>query len=267
LENSKSFNVSGKFIEKMLPSLKISIITVSLNSSSFIEKAIKSLRSQTYPNVEHIVIDGGSTDGTLDIIKKYIDSIEYYISEPDSGIYNAMNKGISASTGDIVFFLNSDDYFADDRVLEDVASVFQKNPDIDIVFGNQIFDYEKKMLIKKQSFEVTRKQLARMTIQHQTLFARKIVFQLTGGFLEEYEVVADYDWILNVFLEHKCRFQYLDREISVMSTQGKSWSTNFEKERIEVMKKYFSNYEIFRFRMIPQKIKNFKKLVESKIIN
>ena len=247
----------------MRPSLKISIITVSLNSVSFIEKAIKSLRFQTYPNIEHIVIDGGSTDGTLDIIKKYIDGIEYFISEPDSGIYNAMNKGISASTGDIVFFLNSDDYFADDRVLEDVVFVFLKNPDIDIVFGNQIFDYGKKMMVKKQSFEVNRKQLARMTIQHQTLFARKIVFQQTKGFSEEYKVVADYDWILNVFLVYKCRFHYLDREVSVMSTQGKSWTTNFEKERIKVMKKYFNNYEILRFRIIPQKIKNFKKLIES----
>ena len=118
---------------------KVSIITVCLNCSMHIRKAIESVISQTYPLIEYVIIDGASTDGTVEIIEKYRDRIAHFISEPDTGLYNAMNKGIGAATGDILFFLNADDYFADENVVADVADVFSKNPDIDIVFGNQIF--------------------------------------------------------------------------------------------------------------------------------
>jgi len=241
---------------------KASIITVCLNAVSAIEKAINTVRSQTCPNIEHIIIDGGSTDGTLDTIKKYIDGISHFISEPDRGLYDAMNKGIKVATGDVLFFLNSDDYFGDDRVVEDVLRVFNENRDIEIVFGNQIFDHGNKTKIKKQSFKVTREQLARMTIQHQTIFARRNLFEQTEGFSEEYKVVSDYDWILKVFLVYDCKYLYLDREISVMSTQGLSWTTDYEKERIRVMKRYFSDYEIFRYRVIPQRIRDISSFLK-----
>ena len=242
---------------------KVSIITVCLNCSMHIRKAIESVISQTYPLIEYVIIDGASTDGTVEIIEKYRDRIAHFISEPDTGLYNAMNKGIGAATGDILFFLNADDYFADENVVADVADVFSKSPDIDIVFGNQIFGFGGRSAIKKQSFKISRRQLAGMTIQHQTIFAKKRVFELTGYFSEGYKIVSDYDWIIRAFLVRKCKYLYIDREISVMSTNGKSWVTNFEKERVRAMKKYFSNYEIWRYRMIPYKIARLKQFIRA----
>jgi len=233
----------------------VSIITVCLNASGVIETAIESVRSQTYPDIEHIVIDGGSTDGTLDIIEKYIDSISYFVSEPDRGIYNAMNKGIDAATGDIIFFLNSDDRFFDDGVVKDIADVFNSSPDIDIVFGNQIFVYARNRILKKQSFEVMRHQLAKTTILHQSLFTRRKVFGSTNGFSENYQIVSDYEWVIKAFLIHKFRYFYVDRTICVVSGQGISSTTDFEKERITVMRKYFTSYEILRCRVVPQMIR------------
>jgi len=104
---------------------KVSIITVVYNNRNFIETAIKSVLSQTYKNIEYIVIDGGSKDGTKEIIEKFKDKISEFISEPDKGIYDAMNKGLKLATGDIVGILNSDDFYADKFVLEKVAKKFQ----------------------------------------------------------------------------------------------------------------------------------------------
>ena len=103
--------------------LTVSIITASLNAEAHIEGAIKSVAAQPYPHVEHVIIDGGSTDGTLEVVDRYRDRIGYFVSEPDGGIYNAMNKGIEAAGGDILYFLNADDSFCDDQVVEDVVSV------------------------------------------------------------------------------------------------------------------------------------------------
>ena len=114
---------------------KISIITVVKNNKSFIEKNILSLLRQKYKNYEHIIIDGGSTDGTYEIVDKYKKSISSFISEKDQGIYYAMNKGLDLATGDIIGILNSDDYFYDDA-LDIVQSYFEKNPEIDFLFGS-----------------------------------------------------------------------------------------------------------------------------------
>ena len=233
--------------------LTFSVITVCLNAQETIEKSITSARNQIYPNIEYMVIDGGSKDDTVNIVNRNNRKISYFISEPDNGIYSAMNKGIQSSNGDILFFLNADDYFADPNVLTDVAAVFTENPATDLVYGNQIFKAGDRQSLKKQSFLISRKQLARMTIQHQTIFARKKLFDETNGFSEKYAIVSDYEWILKVFLELKCRYRYIDRDISVMSTSGMSWSYDFEKERILAMKPFFSFWEILKWRILPHK--------------
>ncbi len=124
--------------------MKISIITVCFNSSKTIEKTFQSILNQTYTNIEHIVIDGGSSDSTVDIIKKYKKSIARFVSEPDKGLYDAMNKGIKLASGDIVGILNSDDIYTDKKVLENVAR-FHENNNIEVSFGNiiQLTDYGK----------------------------------------------------------------------------------------------------------------------------
>jgi glycosyltransferase involved in cell wall biosynthesis len=223
---------------------KVSIITVSLNAGSDIERAIKSVHSQSYPNIEHIIIDGGSTDGTLDIIKKYLDDTDYFVSEADNGIYHAMNKGIKAATGDVLFFLNSDDYFVDVTVVEDIINCFLEKPDVDIVFGNLIFEVGENKVHKKQPPEITRKYLGKTTILHQSVFAKRGVFRLTGNFSEDYKVVSDYEWMLKVFLKNRCKYLYCDRDIAVVSTRGLSSTTAWEAERISVMREYFNYYEL-----------------------
>ena len=117
--------------------LKVSIITVSLNNAEYIEACIKSVINQDYKNIEYIVIDGGSTDGTIDIIKKYKDKINVWISEPDEGMYDAINKGISISSGDIIGILHSDDLYIDEHVIGNVVQEFRNN--IDSVYADLVY--------------------------------------------------------------------------------------------------------------------------------
>ena len=238
----------------------VSIITASLNAASQIERAIQSVAAQTYPHIEHVIIDGGSTDGTLEIIQRYQDKVGYCVSEPDSGIYNAMNKGIRSATGDVLFFLNADDRFCDQRVVEDVVSVFSAAPDLEVVYGNLVWDLSGKMVTKKQPHTITRASLAAATILHQTVFARKHVFDATDGFSEQYRVVSDYEWMMKVFIRDTRKYRYYDRDMAVMGTQGLSWTTpDWESERIEAMKPYFSTYEILRYRVWPRRTQRTRK--------
>jgi len=239
----------------------VSVITVCLNAQGTIQRTIDSVQNQTYPKIDYLVIDGGSNDETINIVQRNINKIDFFLSEPDKGIYNAINKGIRHVNGDVLFFLNADDYFADENVLAAAATVFNQNPVIDLVYGNQIFDHGDRHSWKRQTFRITRKQLAHMTIQHQTIFARKWLFDITDGFSEKYRIVSDYDWILKVFLGVKCRYCHIDRDISVMSTSGLSWSTDFEKERIQVMKNYYSFGEILRWRIIPNLLQKLSKII------
>lgn len=228
----------------------LSVITICLNAAEHIEAALRSVQSQTYPNIEHIIIDGGSTDGTIDIIERYRDSIAYFVSEPDDGLYAAMNKGIKAATGEILFFLNADDVFCDENVASDVMAAFSKASRLDVVYGDQQFNREGRMVGSHQPKVVTREFLRDGTILHQTVFARRKVFQDTNGFSERYRVVSDYEWMLKVFLG-EYEYRHLDRMIVIFCTDGRSWSTKWEGERREVMRAYYSLWEILIFRTIP----------------
>ena len=240
---------------KQMPENRISIITASLNAAAHIERAIQSVAAQTYPHIEHVIIDGGSTDGTLQIIERHRDSRGYFVSEPDRGIYSAMNKGIKAATGDVFFFLNADDCLCDEQVVEDVTSVFDAAPDLEVVYGNLVWDLSGKMVRKKQPSTITRASLAAATILHQTVFARKHVFDATDGFSERYKVVSDYDWMMKVFIRDGRKYRYYDRDIAVMGTQGLSWtSADWEDERIQAMRAYFTTWEILRYRVWPRRL-------------
>jgi glycosyltransferase involved in cell wall biosynthesis len=235
--------------------LVVSIITASLNAEAHIERAIKSIAAQTYLHIEHVIIDGGSSDGTLEIVQRYRDKIGYFVSEPDRGIYNAMNKGIRAASGDILYFLNADDHFCDDQVVEDIVSVFDGSPELEVVYGNLLWDVSGKLVRKKQPAVLTRASLAAATILHQTVFARQHVFEATDGFSERYRVVSDYDWMLKVFIRDQRNYRYTDRDVAVMGTQGLSWSTSdWERERIQAMKPYLTTFEILRYRVWPRRM-------------
>lgn len=240
-------------------SIKISIITVCLNAEDTIKDTIITVNEQTYPNIEHIFIDGDSTDNTLEIIKKY--SVKNkIISEKDSGIYNAMNKGIKIAEGEIIFFLNADDYFCDINVVQDMITKFIDNPKLEAVYGNITWDIDGNLVKQTQPSEITRRYLARKTILHQSLFVRKKLFDFYGYFSEFYKVVSDYEWILRIFLNKNINYKYINRDIAVMNTKGISWTTDWEAERLDVMKKYFNFLEIILYRMIPMKCTTFPNL-------
>lgn len=207
---------------------------------------------QQYSRIEHVIIDGGSTDGTLDEIDAFRNDIDYLISEPDGGIYAAMNKGVAASTGDFLFFLNSDDYFPDDLVLDDVARTFDSNDGLELVYGDVLWDTEGSYELHRQPRVVDRRYLAKRTLIHQTVFASSRLFDAVGGFSEEYTIVGDYEWLLRVFLNHSPRTAHIDRAVCVMSTTGASWTTHWEPERRSAMAQYYHPIEILIYRALPQ---------------
>lgn len=183
--------------------MKISIITVCYNSVSTIEDTIKSVLSQSYSDIEYVVIDGGSTDGTLSFVKKYRAQICKFISEPDRGIYDAMNKGIGLASGDIVGFLNSDDFYANESSIFQIANVFEKN-DCDVVYADleYVAVNDLRKIVRRWKSQPYRKGLFKKGWHppHPTFFVRKEIFEKYGIFDLSYSVGSDYELMLR-FLE------------------------------------------------------------------
>jgi len=234
-----------------MSSLTVSVITVSLNAAAHIERAITSVVNQERDNIEYIVIDGGSTDGTLAIMDGYRDRIQQVLSEPDEGLYDAMNKGLALAGGEVIYFLNADDYLADPGVLADVMQRFEDSSETGVVYGQLHWDLGGKLVRSVQPERVDREGLARRTVLHQSMFTRRALFEQVGGFATDLRVVSDYDWIVRAWLGTDMQWVYLDRDIAVMDTGGLSWNKPFEWERLRVMTRYFSPLEILRYRVLP----------------
>ncbi|MCL4442314.1 MAG: glycosyltransferase [Firmicutes bacterium] len=180
--------------------LKVSIITISYNSAPVIEQAILSVIGQTYSSIEYIVIDGGSTDGTVDIINKYADKIAFWVSEPDTGISNAWNKGLSRCTGDIVGILNADDTYTPDAVNLAVQEL-AKNPAAGFVFGDILmYDMQGVPCFRQEGDPGYESTIAfdMPSIPHPTVFMRRAVYQENGGFDEMYRTAMDYEFLLRI---------------------------------------------------------------------
>lgn len=234
-----------------MPRVKISVVTVVLNAAGSIEACIDSVLGQTYDNIEYLVIDGGSTDGTLDILARYRDKIDYQVSEPDRGLYHAMNKGVEAATGDYVYFLNSDDRFCDDAVVADVAAAIEGNPPVDLVYGDVLMRSGTGEVTRQQQVSVlNRETLCRRGFCHQALFARRDAFSKTGGFSEQYRIVADGDWLARA-LAAGATSLHLDRDIAVFSRDGLSGNTNWRAEKRRSLRSNFTRWELFRWRKLP----------------
>lgn len=179
--------------------MKISVVTVCYNIVQDIEKTILSVLSQTYPDIEYIVIDGGSVDGTLDVIKRYKDRISYYVSEPDGGIYDAMNKGIRAATGEWINFLNAGDRFYNSRSVEDVFSN-NISEEMDVVYGYQVHSYSYGKFVRKRlplSFFYKG-----MPFGHESCFVRACEMK-SKGFDTSYRIAADYDFFFRLYISGK----------------------------------------------------------------
>lgn len=202
---------------------KVSIITISYNSSETIEQTIQSVLSQSYTNIEYIIIDGGSTDGTIDIIQKYAEQITYWISEPDKGISDAFNKGLKIATGEIVGILNSDDFYHTNTVLL-VADAFLSNKTIGFVFGNMDFVDSSGRYVFTQIGDANYLNSINYTmpaIAHPTVFVKKSVYLECGFFATHLRTAMDYEFLLRISRRGK-RGHYLDSTLATMRLNGES---------------------------------------------
>lgn len=208
--------------------MKISIITVSFNSSLTIRDTIESVVAQSFTNIEYIIIDGGSNDGTLSIINEYKDKITKVVSEPDYGIYDAMNKGINAATGDIVGMLNSDDFFENNDVLSNVANAFSLDSSADIVFGDIVFvrpDNLNKIVRYYSSvrFRVWKLRFGWMP-PHPATFVRRSVYDAYGLYNLQYSIAADFEIFVRWLLVHRLNYLRMNRVLVRMRIGGLSTS-------------------------------------------
>ena len=233
-----------------MSNVKISVVTVVLNAVQCIERCVSSVVGQTYDGVEYLVLDGGSTDGTLDVLERYRDRIDHLVSEPDRGLYHAMNKGIHAATGDYVYFLNSDDYFCDQGVVADVAAAIRRNPKADLIYGDVLMRSGDQLVRKPQVPVLTRESLCRKGFCHQALFARRELLARTGGFSEQYRIVADGDWLARA-LAAGATGLHLERDIAVFALDGLSGSCNWREEKRRSLRANFTRWELFRWRKLP----------------
>ena len=187
------------------------------------------MTGQDYGNLEYIVIDGGSTDGAQEVIGKYSDKIDYFVSEKDGGIYDGMNKGIVAATGEWVLFLNADDVFVDSSVVSDVAGFISAHPDADVVYGNseQIQEYG-TFLVRPEAAYINNK----MSISHQATFVRTEVLR-THLFDLKYRYAADFEQLSHFFLEGR-KFCHFDRLIARVEMRGGATYNNFIRSAEEM---------------------------------
>jgi len=224
----------GSFKKSILEKPLISVVTVVYNGELYLEQTIKSVIDQSYDNIEYIIIDGGSTDSTLDIVKKYEDKIDYWISEPDHGIYNAMNKGITLTTGKYIGFLNADDWYNYDAIENIVFSLHKNDPVF--IFANVDFYSHDNIFTETMSANIENYKRT-MPFGHPSLFVKNTLIQKIL-FDEQYPTASDYDFICKLILE-KYPYLYLDKSIVNFRLGGISTTANTDKELFTIRYKHF----------------------------
>lgn len=207
--------------------MKISIITVVWNNASVIRNAINSVLKQRYPNIEYIIIDGASKDGTIQVIQSYGNQISKFVSEPDQGIYDAMNKGIKMANGDIIGILNSDDFYIDEFVIAKVINVF-KEKNVDSLFADVVYvkpyNLEKVVRYYDSSLCLPENFKKAMYPAHPTFFVKREIYTKYGYFKIDYKIAADFDLMARFLYTHKISYAYLPEAIIKMRVGGVSTS-------------------------------------------
>jgi len=229
---------------------KVSIITVCYNSEKHIERTIKSVLAQSYSNKEYIIIDGGSKDNTLKIAGRYKDEIDVIINEHDNGVFDAMNKGIGLASGEIIYFLNSDDRLYDYNVVENAVDFFIKNEVADFIYGNiEVLNPDDNFsYIERYPDKITKWLFVTKTIAQPGSFFRMSCFKKCGYFDISYRFAADHDWYLRAIFVKKLKAAHIKDCISVFRLGGLSNNHRYAKayflERKAIEKKYFNNFEL-----------------------
>lgn len=238
--------INAKSQRKSEPEIPlVSIITIVRNGEATLEQTIQSVLNQTYNNIEYIVIDGGSTDSTLSIIRKYENQITYWMSEPDKGISDAFNKGIATSTGQLIGMINADDWYCSDAI-KLVVSQYKHRPSCIFHAKCQLWEREMKpyyVFSGRDDISYT------MTINHPTVFVPQKLYDEVGLFDLSFKISMDYEWIMRAKLQGK-KFYYIDKVISNMRLGGISnslWMHFFEEIRVRHLYGMapVSNYLIF----------------------
>lgn len=196
-----------------------SLITVCYNAAGSIEKSLQSAHAQTCRDFENVVVDGASTDGTLDVVGRFGDLPVMLSSEPDKGIYDAMNKGVARARGEVLYFLNADDQLHNPDVLAQVKGVFDQHPEVDLVWGNVVYIRPDGTSEHRTFRHIHPGNLIFLDLNHQGAFARKRLFDRLGGFNTEFRINADYDWFLRV-LGSGAAWLYEDIDIACFNTGG-----------------------------------------------
>jgi len=220
---------------------KISVVTVTYNAKDVVAETIESVLNQTYSNVEYIIIDGASTDGTLEVVDLYKEIIDHFISEPDNGTYDAMNKAIDIASGEWIIFVNAGDFFVNNRTIADVFA-HAINENIDFIYGDYIWKGD------KQDVRVNSRPLdlmwQRISFSHQSLFTRTRLMK-EKKFDLKYKIVSDYNFYFSCYMEG-CRFEKVDMPISVFRAGGLSDINFFKRtfERWKVVTRYKKGLKI-----------------------
>ncbi len=205
--------------------MKISVITVCYNSQSTIQKAIDSVAWQTWPSIEHIVVDGASRDDTVSIIQANAQKIAHFVSEPDTGVYEAMNKGLQLATGDVIAFLNSDDVYHDAKALETVA-LAMKDEGLDALYGDvEFFNADNPAVTVRiyDSGQFCPARLARGWMPaHPALFVRREIYRRFGYFREDYRIAGDFEFVARIFKDGQLKSRHLSKVFVRMQTGGLS---------------------------------------------
>ena len=216
--------------------MKVSIITVSYNSASTLYDSIKSVLSQTYSDIEYILIDGGSTDGSRELIEQNSKHITHWCSEKDGGIYNAMNKGIRKASGDYCLFLNSGDCLAEANVVDEV---FKLGLDKDIVFGYLLDSLAKKSLMDLKTDNLSIIDLLQKSLPHPASFIKRELFAKIGMYDETYKIVSDWKFFLQAIVIENVSLKYIPLAISIFDTSGISSQNKRSNEYQMVLEDLF----------------------------
>ncbi|MBP1652892.1 MAG: family 2 glycosyl transferase [Bacteroidetes bacterium] len=206
--------------------MKVSIITVVYNNERYIDQAIESVLSQDYPDIEYIVKDGGSKDNTMEVVNRYKDRIAKISSERDKGIYDAMNRGIEMTTGEVVGILNSDDIYYDTHTISNIMQVFKENHDVDAVYGNIVYFRENdfdKVVRTWRTKQYGKNFFERGEVPpHPGLFVRKAVYDNIGTYYPNFKISSDYEFMLRAFRVNNYKPYFLDKTIVKMRMGGES---------------------------------------------
>ncbi|MCI4642361.1 MAG: glycosyltransferase [Flavobacteriaceae bacterium] len=243
--------------------MKISIITISFNATVTIEKTLQSVANQSYKNIEHIIVDGGSSDSTLDICHSY-SHVSKIISEPDKGVYDAFNKGLKLATGNVVGFLNADDVFFNENAVQEIVNAFSANK-TDIVYGNLDYVNEEGKVVRNWISKPYEKGLVKKAWMpaHPTYYCKKEVYDRLGGYNDSFKIGGDFELCLRFLEVHEVPSFYLNKKLVKMLVGGISnsglkskWTIYKEELRAFRLNKISVNpYLFFLFKL--KKISQF----------